>query len=72
MSESISESLAAIVPSAQHVAAARALGIDPAAHLHTIQTRATDLTVSLRQFVDHLPVGDPNAAKLSDLIARLA
>jgi len=68
---SLWQSLATIVPTAGHVAQARAMGINPVAHLQTIQTRVAELVMALRQFAATLPAGDPNATKVADLIARL-
>lgn len=68
---SVWQSLTAIVPTAGHLAQAKAMGINPVAHLQTIQTRLAELVMALRQFAATLPVGDANASKIADLIERL-
>lgn len=67
----ISAALAAITPSANHVARARALGIEPDAHLCVIKRHIAESVETLKQFLAHIPAGDPNAAKVNDLIGRL-
>jgi hypothetical protein len=67
----ITSALAAITPSANHVAKSRALGLEPAAHIGVIRQHIADTVSVMKQFVATMPADDPNAAKINDLIARL-
>lgn len=67
----IAADLAAITPTATHIASAQAQGISPAMFLDVLAGKLSDLIESTVQFQNTLPAGDANAANVAALISAL-
>jgi hypothetical protein len=67
----IHASLAAIIPSAAHIAQARGHGIEPSAHLSMVRQYVFQMVAALRQFAASMPANDQNTAAVAAIIARL-
>jgi hypothetical protein len=68
----VGATLAALTPSAAHVAHARALGIDPAQLCAVVRQHISGVVESLKQLGHTMPAGDLNIVAVNDLIARLS
>lgn len=67
----VSTSIAAIMPTATHIATAEAQGSNPAVYLEMIAQNVSDLIQHLVQFQNTMPAGDANIAAVAAIIASL-
>jgi hypothetical protein len=68
----IAADLAAITPTAPHIASVQAQGISPAMFLGVLTQKLSDLIESNVQFQNTLPAGDANAESVAALISALS
>lgn len=69
---SIAAALADVLPSEAHISYSQARGVNPVTFLAVVRTRLDELVYSLRKIAETIPADDQNAAKVADVIARLA